>query len=80
MKRNRKTGMSSRRSVKRRVGRGKNPLDLIPMPERLTITQCGSNDQCDMLQGPCACGAWHNLNDWPEDVRSLAPNPKLTDG
>jgi len=20
--------------------------------------------ECDMLQGPCRCGAWHDLNEW----------------
>ncbi len=23
-----------------------------------------STDPCDMLCGPCACGAWHHLNEW----------------
>ena len=22
------------------------------------------SDPCDMLIGPCACGAWHHLKDW----------------
>ncbi len=22
------------------------------------------SDACDMLVGPCACGAWHTLEDW----------------
>ena len=21
---------------------------------------------CDMLSGPCACGAWHNQEEWPD--------------
>lgn len=24
----------------------------------------GCSDPCDMLQGPCACGAWHYLYEW----------------
>ena len=23
-----------------------------------------NSDSCDMLIGPCACGAYHNLKDW----------------
>jgi hypothetical protein len=26
----------------------------------------------DMLQGPCACGAWHKLSDWSDAVRKAA--------
>lgn len=24
------------------------------------------NEPCDVLIGPCACGAWHHLEDWVE--------------
>lgn len=24
----------------------------------------GGNEPCDLLQGPCACGAWHDLGEW----------------
>lgn len=24
----------------------------------------GCNDACDMIQGPCACGATHSLTEW----------------
>lgn len=24
----------------------------------------GSNEPCDILDGPCACGAWHTRGDW----------------
>lgn len=23
---------------------------------------------CDMLQGPCACGAWHTLDEWKDRI------------
>ena len=23
-------------------------------------------DPCDTLCGPCVCGAWHHIHDWPE--------------
>lgn len=29
---------------------------MIPLPE-------GNSAQCDMLDGPCACGAWHTVDD-----------------
>ncbi len=35
-------------------------LPLIPMPEGVTLHNGqGHNTPCDMLHGPCACGAWH---------------------
>lgn len=27
----------------------------------------GDNSNCDMLQGPCSCGAWHSTKDWNFD-------------
>ncbi len=26
----------------------------------------GHPDPCDMIVGPCACGASHHVQDWPE--------------
>jgi len=26
----------------------------------------GSNEPCDMIVGPCACGAWHGPDDWTD--------------
>lgn len=26
-------------------------------------------DPCDMLQGPCVCGAWHSQEEWPDDLQ-----------
>jgi hypothetical protein len=28
----------------------------------------GTGEPCDMLQGPCCCGAWHELSEWTIDV------------
>ena len=25
-------------------------------------------DPCDMIDGPCACGAWHNVKEWLEKL------------
>jgi len=27
-------------------------------------------EPCDMLIGPCACGAWHHLHEWPHRIRT----------
>ena len=27
------------------------------------------SDPCDMLQGPCACGAWHQQKEWPDNIQ-----------
>ena len=41
--------------------------DLVPMPEDLYgIIRNGSNEPCDMAWGPCACGGWHNLEEWAD--------------
>ncbi len=39
--------------------------DILVMP-RLWMGQVynACTDPCDMLQGPCACGAWHHLEEW----------------
>ena len=29
----------------------------------------GTGEPCDMLQGPCACGAWHNLQEWERPIQ-----------
>ena len=31
----------------------------------------GCNEPCDMLSGPCACGAWHHQEEWPDDLQIL---------
>ena len=35
----------------------------IEMPSHINIFNA-STDRCDMLQGHCACGAYHKLSDW----------------
>lgn len=34
--------------------------------EWLTRHFNASHDPCDMLIGPCACGAWHKATDWDD--------------
>lgn len=43
---------------------------LIPMPiDRIGDFFNGScPDPCDMIKGPCVCGAWHHLRDWPTEL------------
>jgi hypothetical protein len=36
----------------------------IPYPKGWPAYHNGCNEPCDMLQGPCACGAWHDLTEW----------------
>jgi hypothetical protein len=33
---------------------------IIPWPEGLPPAYNGSTEPCDMLVGPCSCGAWHD--------------------
>jgi len=46
--------------------------NLIPMPEKLIgkfFNSC--TEPCDFLIGPCACGAWHDINDLVQRLNSL---------
>ena len=36
----------------------------VVMPDCLRINR--SNEPCDMIIGPCACGSWHSEKDWVE--------------
>lgn len=45
---------------------------LIPMPPNWPARYNGCTEPCDMLRGPCACGAYHHLNEpWVTDVLLL---------
>jgi hypothetical protein len=38
---------------------------IIPIPQEWGARHYnGSNEPCDVLQGPCSCGAWHNVMEW----------------
>ena len=44
--------------------------DLVDMPKKYYGRfHNACTDPCDMLQGPCACGAWHSQEEWPEDIQ-----------
>jgi hypothetical protein len=38
---------------------------LLPMPAGLYLYNGRRNEPCDMLTGPCSCGAWHKLSIFP---------------
>lgn len=40
---------------------------LVAMPEKFIGEFSNAcTDPCDMIIGPCACGASHHIRDWPE--------------
>ncbi len=43
---------------------------MVPIPgDRIGIAfNGGCPDACDMYIGPCACGAWHHVRDWSDDI------------
>lgn len=43
------------------------PGDMVPMPEG-RVRYNGSGTPCDMLKGPCSCGAWHT-GDEPTEAK-----------
>jgi hypothetical protein len=38
--------------------------DLMGWPEHWPKYHNACNEPCDMISGPCACGAWHKLDEW----------------
>lgn len=42
-------------------------LGLIVMPEHIHMYN-GSWERCDMLIGPCSCGAWHGQDCWDDKI------------
>ncbi len=38
--------------------------------------QNACTDSCDMIDGPCACGAWHNAKEWIEKLAKQALKEK----
>lgn len=43
---------------------------LVPVPEDRYGNHFNGRcpDACDMYIGPCACGAWHHVCDWSNDI------------
>lgn len=46
----------------------KNGLASMPL-EYIGLFWNACTDPCDMLSGPCACGAWHQQEEWPDDLQ-----------
>ncbi len=40
-----------------------------PMPDEFKGKFYNSNIPCDMAIGACACGAWHEIKEWPKEVQ-----------
>lgn len=51
------------------------PAEWIAMPGDIPMSEAGASRH-DMLVGPCGCGAWHSLSDWPKEVQALSPGAK----
>ncbi len=51
----------------------------VVMPSKFKFYNNGSvRETCDMAQGPCCCGAWHTLGEWPIGVSvEIAKERKL---
>ena len=43
----------------------------LAMPSQFKFRN-GVWEYCDMVQGPCACGAYHYLEDWPIEVQAAS--------
>lgn len=44
---------------------------LVSWPSDWLVNYCnGGGDPCDMLEGPCACGAWHREHEWQDDPQN----------
>jgi len=42
---------------------------LASMPQKyIGLFYNACSEPCDMLQGPCACGAWHHQEEWPDEI------------
>lgn len=47
---------------------------LLGFPDDAVPYYNASNDPCDMLEGPCRCGAWHSLPEWLDGSRDHQRN------
>lgn len=43
------------------------------MPDNIKVHNA-CTEPCDMAEGPCCCGAWHYLEDWPDYLRVVLPD------
>ena len=47
------------------------------MPEKFFFRNA-CTERCDIAEGPCACGAWHKLEDWPKEVQECLKSSMLS--
>lgn len=45
--------------------------NFVVMPEHINVYNA-SHERCDMLIGPCSCGAWHRMSDWQEKIKNAS--------
>ncbi len=45
---------------------------MVPRPKFLPKFYRINSEPCDMMEGPCACGTWHTLKDWPDEEVKIA--------
>ncbi|MHA1390539.1 MAG: hypothetical protein ACTSR9_19155 [Candidatus Thorarchaeota archaeon] len=61
--------MHRRRQLLQRIDRINKNHRCIPLPQQLIGKfHNACTDPCDMVDGPCACGAAHHIQDWPDEV------------
>jgi hypothetical protein len=48
--------------------------DLRGYPEHWPKHYNACNEPCDMASGPCACGAWHTLDEWKKEIEQYGLN------
>jgi hypothetical protein len=49
------------------MSEGKTADKHIPMSDDIRIYAVHHNEPCDMLRGPCCCGAWHTPSDFDKE-------------
>lgn len=51
--------------------------DLVAWPDDWPEYRNACSDPCDMLSGPCACGAWHKLYEWDFERKTRKPTEAI---
>jgi len=66
-----KCDRSSHKARKKWNTRSNKELGIVPMPKDYIGAFYNSNGPCDMVIGPCACGATHTSEDWVQKKGSF---------
>lgn len=51
--------------------------DFVGFPDDWPEYHNACSDPCDVLQGPCACGAWHKLYEWDFIKKTRRPTGEI---